>query len=41
MSHAEQVQGGWTERFRKAFTALMSDTSIYYAYYLIMSNGRQ
>lgn len=40
MSHAEQVQGGWTERFRKAFTALTSDTSIYYAYYSIMSNGK-
>lgn len=40
MAHAKQVQGGWTARFRKAFIALASDTSIYYAYYSILSNGK-
>lgn len=35
MSHAEQEQEGWTERFRKAFVVLMSDTSIYYPILLI------
>lgn len=34
------MQGGWAERFRKAFIVLMSDTSIYYAYYSILSNGK-